>query len=204
MSFSTYAQYREALLKLIDGDDAGGSVSPDTLDMMISLGESRVYLGDEDVPGLRTRDMAYPLVSTIAANNAPIPDACLELARLEIDGQPLEYMSEDALLRLPKCGGQPRFYTQQGNYLAFYPEAAGLLTGRYYQRPEPLKTALNPAFHRYPECFLYAALAESAPFLGEDARLPMWKQLWAGWMATAERTERLQATSGSRLTIRTS
>ena len=48
-------------LRFIDGDDANGSIKQDTLDLLIALGESRVYLGDESVPGLRASDMAADL-----------------------------------------------------------------------------------------------------------------------------------------------
>lgn len=202
MSFPTYVAFRSAVLKLIDGDDVGGSIAADTLDLLITLGESRVYLGDEATPGLRAASMEAPLSLTVANNLATLPADCLALSIVTLDGKPLDYLPEADALRLIYGGGTPRHYSQQGESLTFYPPAAGTVAGRYYRRPASLKTALPAVFAKYPECFLFAALAESAPFLGEDARLPMWKQLWTDWMRSADRTERLRASNGSRLTIR--
>lgn len=206
MQFTTYSDLRNTVLRLIDGDDVvSGSFSTDTVDTLIALGESRVYLGDESVPGLRTRDMESALSLTVTDNTATLPDDCLALKRVQFAGErPLDYMSEDDALRHLDAGGggTPRYYAQQGNTLIFYPTASGTCGGRYYARPADLKTGLNPTFTRYPECFIYAALCEAAPFIGEDARLPMWKAQWASWMERANTTERNVATSGGRLTLR--
>ncbi len=206
MQFSNYSDFRTAVLKMIDGDDVGsGSISASTLDLLIALGESRVYHGDESVSGLRCADMEAALSLTVTANAATLPTDCLELSRVQFAGEkPLDYMSENEVLtRLDAGGGSTaRHYTQQGRSLTFYPTATGTVGGRYYKRPADIAGGLHATFNRYPECFLFGALAEAAPFLGEDSRLPMWKQLWAGWMVSAQRTERLQASSGSRLTVK--
>lgn len=205
MQFANYTEYRAAVLKMIDGDDAAGSIKQDTLDLLIALGESRVYMGDGDVPGLRSSDMSAALSLAVTSNEATLPSDCLELARVQFAGEPpLDYVSEDDLLRHLDAGGggTPRYYTQQGRKLLFFPQASGTVVGRYYQRPADIAGGLHATFNRYPECFLFAALAEAAPFIGEDARIPMWKELWAGWMRRAARNERWQAPMGSRLTVK--
>lgn len=205
MQFTNYTDFRAMVLRMIDGDDvASGSISTDTVDALIALGETRTYLGEEGVPGLRTRDMAAALSLPITASAATLPADCLALERVQIGAQVLDYITEDDALRHLQYGGggTTRFYTQQGNTLLFYPPATGTVTGRYTQRPADLKTALNATFNRYPEVFLYAALAESAPFIGEDGRIPMWKQLWGGLLKTANATEANVASSGGRLTMR--
>lgn len=207
MNFTNYTDFRSGVMRLIDGDDvASGSIATDTLDLLIALGENRVYLGDEGVPGLRTRDMETSLSVVLASNAAAIPSDCLELKRVQFSGElPCEYLQEDTLLRYLDAGGSgaARFYTQQGPNLIFYPSTTGTVGGRYFKRPADLKTGgLHPTFNRYPEAFLYAALAESAPFVGEDTRLPIWKQMWASAMKSANLTERNLSTSGGRLTVR--
>lgn len=207
MQFTNYADFRAAVLKFIDGDDVGsGSIATDTLDLLIALGESRVYHGDDETPGLRTRDMEAALSVAVTDNAAALPADCLELVRVQFDGEsPLDYISEDQALRQIDMGasGTVRAYTQQGNNLIFLPEATGTVGGRYFQRPADIKTGgLHATFNRYPEAFLFGALAEAAPFIGEDARLPLWKKLWLGWMHSAHRSERNRATSGGRLTVK--
>jgi hypothetical protein len=204
VKITNYTDLRRKLLVLIDGDEAGGSIANSTLDLLIALGESRVYAGDDGVCGLRAASMESALSLPVTNNAATLPADCLELIRVQAGDTALDYLPETDVMRLLRQGGSGdvRFYTQQGNALVFYPEAAGTVTGRYYARPVDLKDALHATFAKYPECFLFAALAESAPFLGEDDRLPMWKQLWASWMRQAQTSERNRATAGSRLTIR--
>lgn len=207
MNFANYADFRSAVLRMIDGDDVGsGSISTDTLDLLIALGESRVYQGEGDVAGLRSRDMEATLSAAVTSNAATLPTDCLELIRVQFSGEkPLEYRNADEVQRLLDDGGSgtPRMYAQDGNALTFYPAATGTVGGRYFQRPADIKAGgLHATFNRYPECFLFAALAEAAPFIGEDNRLPMWKQLWAGWMARAQQSERMSAASAGRLTVR--
>lgn len=206
MNFANYADFRSAVIRMIDGDDVSTSLHTDTIDLLIALGESRVYHGDDAVSGLRTRDMEAPLSLAVTGNTATLPTDCIEIKRVQFSGEPpLEYLPPDDLLtRLENGGGgQPRYYTLVGSTLTFYPAASGTVSGRYFARLFDIKTGTNALFNRYPECFLFAALAEAAPFIGEDARLPMWKALWAGWMNSASRTERLQASAGSPLTART-
>lgn len=207
MQFTNYTDFRTAVLKMIDGDDVSASFSIDTLDLLIALGESRVYHGDESVAGLRCRDMEATLSLTVTANAATLPDDCIALKRVQFSGEkPLDYISEDDALRHLDngSGGTARYYTQQGNTILFYPSATGTVGGRYYQRPADIKTGgLHATFNRYPEAFLFAALSEAAPFIGEDSRLGMWKALWSGWMQSAAMTERTAVQSGGRLMVRT-
>ncbi len=205
MQFSNYTDFRVAVLKFITGDDANtGALDQTTLDLLIALGESRVYQGDTGVAGLRVSDMEAPLSLVVASNTVTLPTDCLALKRVQFAGEkPLDYMSEDMLLRYldgGSGGNTARHYTQQGRTLKFYPTATGTLTGRYYQKPADMLTGgLHATFNRYPETFLFGALAEAAPFIGDDSRIPMWKAMWAGWMESADRNERLLAPSGSRI-----
>lgn len=204
MQFANYSDFRSAVLRMIDGDDSSGSIKTDTLDLLIAMGEERVFHGDGDVPGLRSGEMEADLSLTVTANLATLPADCLELVRVQFDGQsPLSYLpGHEVNDRLRYGGGAPLYYTEQGRALKFYPEATGTVEGRYYQRPADLKSGLSAVFVRYPAVFMYAALAEAAPFIGEDDRLAMWKAQWAGWMRTAQSAERNRATAGSRLRMR--
>lgn len=208
MQFANYSDFRTAVLKMIDGDDVNSqAINQDTLDLLIGLGESRVYYGDGEA-GLRAADMEATLALTVTANVATLPADCLALSRVQFTGEkPLDYLPEDDLLRRLDAGGggASRFYTQQGRTLVFYPVATGTVGGRYYKRPADLNThvgALHATFNRYPELFLFGALAESAPFLGEDERLPMWKSLFGTWMRRAKLAERFGVADGARLTVK--
>ncbi len=215
MQYPTYATFRTAVLTMIDGDDANtGSLNQTTLDMLIAQGEQVVYYGTfgpqgEAVPGLRCAELEEPLSATVTGNLAPIPDDCLEIVRVQVAGEyPMDYVAEEGLLRSLRqggSGGSARQYAQQGTNLLFWPSLSNGTTvaGRYYKKQADIGLGvLNAAFNRYPDVWLYAALAESAPFIGEDSRLAMWKQQYKARVLQANRNDRLRAASGSRLTMR--
>lgn len=214
MQFTNYTDFRTAVIRMIDGDDVGsGSLSTQTVDLLISLGDQAVYNGmsgpaGEMLPGLRCGDMETDLSLTIAGNTATLPTDCLELKRVQVAGEyPMDYVAEEGMLRLQKVGGSgsARQYAQQGRELTFFPELADGATvgGRYYRKFADVSLgALNAAFNRYPDLWLYAALSESAPFIGEDARLSLWKAQYKGRLGAALAVERNRAHSGSRMTVR--
>lgn len=215
MQFANYTDFRVATLKMIDGDNANaGALAQDTLDLLISLGDQAVYNGmtgpaGEELPGLRCGDMETPLALTVASNTAALPTDCIELIRVQQTGEyPMDYVAEEGVLRQIKAGagsGSARMFTRQGRNLVFYPQLSdgATVAGRYYKQfPDISLGTLNAAFNRYPDLWLYAALAESAPFLGEDQRMPLWKSQYKGRLLAALRNERNRAPSGSRLTTR--
>jgi len=204
MQFSNYAEFRTAVLRMIDGDDVSTTFSTQTLDLLIALGESRVYDGVPGTSGLRASTMQAPLVGTVASNAVALPSDCLELEIVWFDpDKPLEAVSESDLRARSRwnTGGDARQYAQSGDSIIFAPEQSNGLSvgGRYFQRPTDIKDGLHATFNRYPEVFLFGALAESAPFLGEDDRIPMWEAMFLRWLTGANATERNRVFAGSKL-----
>lgn len=205
MQFANYTELRTAVLRLIDGDDVGTSFSIDTLDLLIGMGETLCYYGDEQTPGLRASSMVGPLNVAVASNAAALPADLVELKEVYFSGSsPLEIVPLDKLRRYLDTGGggDVRLAAQDGDNLIFYPAASGTLLGSYYKRHEALKTgtwADQTTFARYPECFVYAALVQSAPFIGEDSRIPVWDRAWRQAMKGAATAERMRAYGGSPL-----
>lgn len=198
MIFATYQDFRVSVQTLIDGDDLLSDIAPETLDLIIGMGEVRVYRD------LRASTMETALAQVVTANAAPLPANCLALGIVWFDPtKPLEIVSEsDLRSRMPAIGGgTPRKCAQAGESIIFSPAAANsaTLAGRYYARPADLKTALNSTLARYPELFLYASLCESAPFLGEQERLGIWENTYAKLMSSAMSQENNRVFSGSQL-----
>lgn len=205
MQFSNYSDFRAAVLKMIDGDDVSTSFSIETLDLLISLGESRVYTGVPGHSGLRASSMQAALTGVTASNAVALPTDCLALEIVWFDPQkPLDATSESELRDKSRWnhGGAARQYAQSGDTLIFGPDVAdgAAIGGRYYKRPTDIANGLHATFNRYPEVFLFGALAESAPFIGEDSRIPMWEAMFVRWLDGANHTERNRAYNGSRLT----
>ncbi len=54
MQFTNYNAYRAAVQRLVENDDTASSTfSLNTLDLIMGMGESRVFLGDSQTAGLR-------------------------------------------------------------------------------------------------------------------------------------------------------
>jgi hypothetical protein len=207
-AFATYSDFRGAVQLMIDGDEVAADIQPQTIDLMISLGEGMVYTGAEaeQLGPLRASTMEAALSVVVASNAAAIPANCLELSAVWFDPtKPLDVVPEEEVRRSLSVGGAPvRKCALAGDSIIFAPAAenGAVLAGRYYAKPVALSTTLHPTFVRFPELFLYAALYASAPFLGFDRRIPVWQAYYRNLLAQANAQERMRAYSGSRLRVR--
>ncbi len=210
MAYSTYNEFRAAVLLMLDGDDIDSNIQPASVDQMIALGEALVHYGNQIGPGgrilgpLRASSMQADLTGVVASNAVPIPVDAMELSILWLDdGVPLEIVSErDLRTRLPWMrGGTVRKAAQAGDDIIFSPGATdgAVLGGRYYAKPAALKDGLHPTFNRYPELYLYAALFSAAPFLGYDDRIAVWQGYYAQLLDQANHQERMRVGAGGRM-----
>lgn len=205
MNFSNYADFRTKVQVMLDGDDISASdLSTNVLDLIIGSGEQRLY---RDMRS-STQDTALSL--SITNNVATLPSDFLELR-----GAPYVstfvvaiYAPWEAIQNQINIGADtassPVYYTFQGDTMIFYPvQTTGtVITGRYYKRFADISTGLNALFTRHPDVFLYAALAESGPFLGETTRTPIWEQRYTSLAMAANEQERRRVTRGSKLQTR--
>lgn len=202
MQFASYAVFREAVRNLIEGDVISNTFSTATLDLIIGLAENRVYRD------LRASCMVATDTLTVTNNLAPLPADLLELKAVWKDrDEPLEIVSLERVNRLGANGGDAYYAALDGDNLRFAYETSGTVDIDYYARPTDMKSetvwADQKALARYPEVFLFASVAESSPFLGEDARVGLWEQKYAQALAQAQSDETWRAYSGSALRIRT-
>ena len=205
MQFANYNAFRVACQKLIEGDDTTGTFNLNTLDLMIGLGEARVYRD------LRATTMQKALAATVTGNAATLPADLVELNEVYFDGgQPLQVVPLDRLRVLEAIGmsngAQTVVCAQDGDTLRFWPAASGTVLGSYYARPDPLETitwADATTFARYPELFLYATLVEAMPLLGMEANVQLWEAKYQQALSNALHDERMRVYGGSPLRIRT-
>ncbi len=211
MVFEDYIAFRADIQRLIEGDDVTGTFSVNTLDLLIGLGEARVIHGDSQTAGLRASTMLKDLSVAVASNAATLPADLLELKEVWFAGErPLEIVPLDKLRALEADGsttsGTVRYAAQDGDTLRFWSEASGTVLGRYYAVPASLETvtwADATTFARYPQLYIFATLIESAPFLGMDARMPMWDAKYRSLADGANHSERMRVYAGSPLRVRT-
>ncbi len=173
---TSFAQLLVELTRLIDGEDAGSSsVAVATLTQLVHMGELRVYRE------LRTRQNSKAWAITTTANAATLPADFVAADVVNFGQQTLFPVTEEQILERRQFGGnQPTMFAPAGNQLLFWPGIADGTTvqGRYFYRlPDLNETTLptNAVFALAEDLFLYASLAESAPFFQQDARIPLWE-----------------------------
>lgn len=172
MSITTYAELQTSVTNWLKRSD----LSSYTADL-ISLGEARLY------SDLRVRAMESSLSTAISSGVIALPSDYIDLKHAYIDGTPVVWLerksAEWVYANYPtrSAEGKPAFIAREGSNFIFgpYADSGYTVKGIYYARPSALSSALNTIFTNYPGVYLFAALAEAAPFLKDDKRLPMWE-----------------------------
>jgi hypothetical protein len=212
MQFASYDAFRNSLFWLIEGDELTDTFSVNVLDLIIGLGEERVYHGDKLTPGLRASCMVADLSATVTDNAATLPADLLELKEVYFDGKkPLEIIPLDRLRALEadgsNTGADTLYCAQDGDTLRFWPTASGTVLGSYFKRPDAL-SAVDPwadalELARYPALFSFACLFEGALFLGMHEKAKVWEERYRQLADGANHSERMRVYGGGPLKVRT-
>jgi len=138
---------------------------------------------------LRHRRMLERATNTSSDHFLALPDDFLQAKNIQLNTDPvtvLTYvtMEQADLLRSGKYSvpGQPRYYTIVGETIEFTPvpdiDYTTELT--YYVKLETLSDTVlsNWLLAAYPDAYLYGALLHSAPYLKDDARIPIWDGIY--------------------------
>ena len=115
-------------------------------------------------------------------------DLARPLGLVHVDGRPIDKVSGDSFEALraadPAARGAPERFTMASGAFRFHPvpDRAYAVELSYQATLAPLSAAnaANWVSIHHPDVYLYGALAQSAPFLGEDARLATWGGLFEG------------------------
>ena len=117
----------------------------------------------------------------------PLPSRYIALRRFFLEGQ-----DESALDFLPavdfwreyasNTSGAPKAFTIEGDYIVWGPPSDGLYAGKflYYRRFVTMSanSDTNWLVQNHRAIYVYAALLEAAPFLGNDPRVLTWSTLY--------------------------
>jgi hypothetical protein len=210
MNYANYAAFRNSVQVMLDGDDISTSdLSVSVLDTIIGAGEQRIYRE------VRSSTQDTKLTGSTTSNLFALPSDFLELRGAPYVGTfvtavyaPWEAVQNainlQAGISTQQDGASPVYYTFQSDSILFYPTQADgtVITGQYYKRFSDISGGLNAFFTRHPDLFLYASLAESAPFLGEQERGPVWESKYASLVEQTNEQERRRYTRGGKLSTR--
>lgn len=171
----------------------------------ISLGEDRIYRE------LRVKTMETALSGAISAGVLALPSDYIELKYayvVDTNSFILQRTTPDALYqRYPDrtAGGSPRFIAREGSNFIFgpYPDSTYTIKGIYYARLTKLSdvNTSNWFITDAPNLLLFAALAEAAPFLQNDERIPIWEAKYQDQKSQVQREDDNEALSGGALAM---
>lgn len=178
-----------------------------------------IRLAEDDINArLRDRRMQKRVEATFTGQPVALPSDWIEAARVSPEGeaQPLEPVSLVRLQELraarqplvtPAPGdpqtGRPLYFAVNGGLLELYPAPGGSLTLEMtYFAKLPRLTDAAPTNWLLDEdagIYLYGALIQAAPYLKDDARLPVWAALFKEKIEARNAVSRLAAYAGGAL-----
>lgn len=175
MALNTYATLKTSIAAWLMRDDLT-AVIPD----FVTLAEADMF------QRLRLRCMLTRATTTIGSDGyEELPTDFLQMYRLVLDGIEMEF-APTALMAgylLDYAGDPQTFYCITGEQIQFAPASGanpGLLEMSYYAKPDALSDT-NPSnriLEASPAIYLYGSLIQAAPYLGDDARVQTWGQLY--------------------------
>lgn len=186
MSLTSYANLKTEITTWLDRADL--STAADTF---IDLAESRIYRE------LKIRQMETALNITISSGVAAIPTGYMELRYAYVDTDPAVQLSmqtpEWVIEKYPtrSSDGKPKYMARDGTNFIFgpYPDSGYTIKGSFFKKLAPLSgsNTSNWLTNDAPELILFGALVESAPFIGDDERYPLWEQRYQQAKRNVER-----------------
>lgn len=209
MDLTTYTGLQAAISSFLNRGDA------DTLNAIpgfIALAEARMQ---RDIRRKTVRNDAF----AIATEATVLPADCAELRSVQpLTGTPTRdrplknatpAMLADMRAATAGINGVPRLFAViDGNIVVSPPPSQSYLHRiTYFQKIVPLSgsVASNAVLAEAPDIYLYGALAESAPYLVHDERLPLWDARYTSSVdslnAKREREETAASLHAARLPV---
>lgn len=202
MALASYTDLQAAIASWLHRDDLSASV-PD----FIALAESRIGRDLRLLRQITSADLAL----TAAAPTVTLPADWLSFRslRLLVPDTELGYLSGPQFVaRYPAADtGAPQHYAIEGGSLRLgpTPDADGAVVATYFARVPALSdvASTNWLLAEHPGLYLFGALAEASPFLGQDAnRTALWDAKYRAAAQEAQRADQAASSSGSTLRAR--
>ena len=201
MALDTYANLKTEIENYLNRSDLTSY-----LDTFIDLAETR-HARDLRLREMETVDTSTTTVS--GTQSYDLPTGYLEMRYVVLQTNPytlLNYMAPPDFFRVYNAGegsGSPIYYTIVGGkiYLGNQPDSADGLELGFFKKPTALSSSntTNDILTNFPDLYLYAALAESEPFLMNDERLQIWATLYKEGVKTSNEAAQRGRTSGATL-----
>ena len=172
MPFTTYAELQTAIAGWLARDDLTAPIVD-----FITLSELHLQ---RRLRALDT-ETTDTMVTVAGTATVALPDRFVTARSLWIDDHnPLEFRTPNqGNFEYEDYSAQPRVYSIVGSNFHFWPtpDAVYTINRIYMAYPQPLSDSntSNAWLTEIPDGLLFGALVESAPYIGQDARLPLWE-----------------------------
>jgi hypothetical protein len=195
---TSYSELQTAVANWVH-DDALATIIPD----FITLGEKRIERE------YRARENEETLSVTISSGVAAIPADYVELKYAYIDLNPIHVLTRTTARKIYEQypnrseSGIPKLIaSDNGNFIfGKYPAGGYTIQGTYYKRLESVETSWNAIATASPDLYLFAALAEAADYVGDDAQLAKWNAKYQKILDGINMQEQAEKGSGSPLRV---
>lgn len=162
---------------------------------------------------VRHRSMLTRATATLDTQFTKLPSDYLEAKNVQLNTTPvtsLKYVTmeqADLLRQTYRTAGVPKFYTLVGDTIEVVPEPADEYTIElvYYKSIPTLSesTTTNWLLTSHPDVYLYGSLMQSAPYLKDDERVPVWGSLYRQFISDLNFSSDKAESSGATLVMRT-
>lgn len=194
MAISTYTELQTALENWLHRADLSSRIPE-----FISLAEARFYQGSDPI---RIIGMHERVTGTTSGGALPLPSDFLETIRLVVTSSgkyySLEYMAPDLFSQFEDINGIPRFYTLLAGEIKTAPNSNVDYILDYYKRlPALSTTSTNTILTNYPNLYLYGALLEASPYIGNNKEISLWATAYADAVKGINKSEQKKFESAS-------
>lgn len=175
MAIQNYTDLKGTFADWLDFDDLNNID-----DTLVALAESRISRE------VRVRDMIKRSVTSTNAGSryVQLPNGFLEMKRLVLYTNPirnLKQVTTDQIYgKFARQGVPSCFALHEELELNTAPDSEYELEMIYYAKITPLSDAnpTNTILQNHPDLYLYAGLASSESYIGNDERMVVWEQLY--------------------------
>ena len=197
MALTTYTELKTSIGDWLNRTDLTSAIAD-----FISLAEAQIERQ------LRTRQMITRSNADISTEYAALPSDFLETKSFKLTSTnpvtPLVFQTIDALDDLSRT--RPKYFGIVGGQVRVVPIPDATYTTElvYYANLSKLSSTVssNWLLSASPDIYLYGSLLQAAPYLQDDARIPVWASLYDKALTDLQLADDRGATSGGAMSAR--
>jgi len=202
MALTTYTELKTSIGDWLNRTDLTSAIAD-----FISLAEAQIERQ------LRTRQMINRSNADINTEYAALPSDFLETKSFKLTSTnpvtPLVFQTIDALDDLSRrysAASRPKYFGIVGGQIRLIPAPDATYTTEliYYAKLTKLSASVSSNFllASSPDIYLYGSLLQAAPYLQDDARIPVWSSLYDRALTDVQTADDRGSTSGGAMAAR--